>query len=84
MTCPNDTDGDGDCGKPYCPYCGPKVKEHRQVTVVDGVELVAGDVVTDRETLRALGVPEFILATGHGDASQNGIYVISSATWERA
>ena len=21
-TCPNDTNGDGDCGKPPCPYCG--------------------------------------------------------------
>ncbi len=20
--CPNDTDGDGDCGKPLCPVCG--------------------------------------------------------------
>lgn len=20
--CPNDTNGDGDCGKKYCPYCG--------------------------------------------------------------
>lgn len=20
--CPNDTNGDGDCGKPACPHCG--------------------------------------------------------------
>jgi hypothetical protein len=20
--CPNDTDGDGDCGQPACPHCG--------------------------------------------------------------
>lgn len=23
--CPRDTDGDGDCGRPLCPYCGPKI-----------------------------------------------------------
>lgn len=22
VPCPNDTDGDGNCGKPACPYCG--------------------------------------------------------------
>lgn len=22
MACPHDTDGDGDCGNPRCPYCG--------------------------------------------------------------
>ena len=28
-TCPNDTDGDGDCGKRYCPICGkqPNVRK---------------------------------------------------------
>lgn len=24
IPCPNDTNGDGDCGKQYCPYCGEK------------------------------------------------------------
>lgn len=23
--CPRDTDGDGDCGRPWCPDCGPRV-----------------------------------------------------------
>ena len=23
-TCPNDTDGDGDCGCPMCPVCGTR------------------------------------------------------------
>lgn len=22
LACPLDTNGDGDCGKPFCPYCG--------------------------------------------------------------
>lgn len=22
IACPHDTDGDGDCGRPLCPYCG--------------------------------------------------------------
>lgn len=24
MACPNDTNGDGDCGRRYCVFCGPK------------------------------------------------------------
>lgn len=24
VDCPRDTDGDGDCGRKYCPICGKK------------------------------------------------------------
>jgi hypothetical protein len=28
--CPNDTDGDGDCGRPMCPVCGKHPTVSRQ------------------------------------------------------
>lgn len=31
IPCPNDTDGDGNCGQPACPYCGPKIAIMAQV-----------------------------------------------------
>lgn len=35
--CPNDTNGDGDCGRPACPVCGVGVPvvQKRRVALVD-------------------------------------------------
>jgi hypothetical protein len=44
VSCPNDTDGDGNCGMPACPHCGPE--RYRSLRVI---------VATREDTIRAEG-----------------------------
>lgn len=56
MICPNDTNGDGDCGQPACPYCGPQATDRTRLladldTVVRGnwdMRRAAGERIADR------------------------------------
>lgn len=46
VICPQDTDGDGRCWRPHCPYCGHTAlaQEFRGALLVHGLMLVAGSL----------------------------------------
>lgn len=41
--CPNDTDGDGDCGRPYCMHCRGRAAEPAYVISGITVQWMIGD-----------------------------------------
>lgn len=43
MKCPRDTNGDGDCGRNLCPYCGKDSPRHLHRLVVEVIGRVAAD-----------------------------------------
>ena len=47
--CPSDTNDDGDCGQPFCPFCGRSVEYHHDPEC-------PGEVCTARKALHQVGV----------------------------